>query len=410
MLKRAYKLQDVITDYIDRVRGENISHFSMTRIEWRQIAYLIELLTPFYNVTVGLSATSGPTIHKVFEVYNFLFTHLESSLELLAKKTARWKKAIRTGVELAFKKLSKYYRQTYKDYGFLYAFGTILNPKEKFETFKSDEWNDDDHCWHDEYYAAFQKLFRYYKEQNPSVSSYLVQSTSLSELDRRMQYTPRAEKRRRITESSDTMYSEIEVYVAEGTTFNLYINLSIFLTSFNLFLGCVNQDILLYWKANTERFPILSIIARDVIAVAAAGVGMERMFNTSRDICHYRRGRLQPDTIRAIMIQICSDRFQIKEEYRDLVDDLDEAQTRQLVPDIDDQDDKENPVYISEDESGDNEGDSESDGEGDGEEDSLPTIETQGRVRRLVSTKLHSSRPSGQRAARVPRREGQYKE
>ncbi|KAJ5378251.1 uncharacterized protein N7496_005660, partial [Penicillium cataractarum] len=34
--------------------------------------------------------------------------------------------------------------------------------------------------------------------------------------------------------------------------------------------------------------------ARDVLSILVTGVGVERLFNSARDICHYRRGSLKP--------------------------------------------------------------------------------------------------------------------
>ena len=43
-------------------------------------------------------------------------------------------------------------------------------------------------------------------------------------------------------------------------------------------------------------------MARDFLCTPAAGTGVERIFNGARDVCHYRRSRFRPDTIRALMI------------------------------------------------------------------------------------------------------------
>lgn len=62
-------------------------------------------------------------------------------------------------------------------------------------------------------------------------------------------------------------------------------------------------------------------MARDFLAVPASGVGVENLFSTARDVCHYRRNRLAPKTIEAIMIQMSADRFELKQEYAFLEDD-----------------------------------------------------------------------------------------
>lgn len=38
------------------------------------------------------------------------------------------------------------------------------------------------------------------------------------------------------------------------------------------------------------------------MAIPASSVGVERLFNMARDICHYRRGNLKPDTIGMLML------------------------------------------------------------------------------------------------------------
>ena len=37
-------------------------------------------------------------------------------------------------------------------------------------------------------------------------------------------------------------------------------------------------------------------MAKDVLSIAMAGVGVERIFNSGRDTCQYRRGHLHAET------------------------------------------------------------------------------------------------------------------
>jgi hypothetical protein len=57
-------------------------------------------------------------------------------------------------------------------------------------------------------------------------------------------------------------------------------------------------------------------LARDVLSIPASGAGVERLFNSARDVCHYRRGSLQPQTISDLMMYMCTSRFEIHEEER----------------------------------------------------------------------------------------------
>ena len=64
-----------------------------------------------------------------------------------------------------------------------------------------------------------------------------------------------------------------------------------------------------FWKEHERDLPALSSLARDVLAIPASGAGVERLFNSARDICHYRRGQLEPETIKDLMMWMCATRF-----------------------------------------------------------------------------------------------------
>lgn len=59
---------------------------------------------------------------------------------------------------------------------------------------------------------------------------------------------------------------------------------------------------------------MLASVARDVLSIPATGAGVERLFNSARDICHYRRGSLKPTTIRDLVMYMCATKFDLGEE------------------------------------------------------------------------------------------------
>lgn len=61
-------------------------------------------------------------------------------------------------------------------------------------------------------------------------------------------------------------------------------------------------DPLKCWKVLETEYPTIAQMARDILAIPATGVGVERLFNVGRDTCHYRRNRLNGDTIQMIML------------------------------------------------------------------------------------------------------------
>jgi hypothetical protein len=55
---------------------------------------------------------------------------------------------------------------------------------------------------------------------------------------------------------------------------------------------------------------------RDIFAISAFGIDIERLFNSSRDICYYRRGRLNSDIIRLFIIKLYITRFELKNDWK----------------------------------------------------------------------------------------------
>lgn len=60
--------------------------------------------------------------------------------------------------------------------------------------------------------------------------------------------------------------------------------------------------ILTYWRAAEKRVPSSAAMAREIFAIPASGVGVERLFSEARDICTYGRHRLKADAFKWQMI------------------------------------------------------------------------------------------------------------
>ncbi|KAJ1704854.1 hypothetical protein NYO67_12991 [Aspergillus flavus] len=265
MIRRALKLRQSVENFIQYWDNSDISHLQPTPVEWRQLEYLIELLYPFYIFTTCLSDNQGPTVHKVYDIYNNLFDHLDTSIDRLVRKRAPWKQQILDGLRDAHQKLRKYYRRTYHTEGYIYAIATILDPTLKLETFKKGPWLDDNTDWAYEYRQVFEGVFNLYRCYNPNVDTQSTVSGPLSGLDRAFYHVSKRRKKSPLSE----IFEELKTYLdLEGTT--------------------GQTDILTYWKSRRDDFPILYCMARDFLAVTTNGVGVERLFNSARDICHYR--------------------------------------------------------------------------------------------------------------------------
>lgn len=78
------------------------------------------------------------------------------------------------------------------------------------------------------------------------------------------------------------------------------------------------DDPLKAWSAESQEYPALGIMARDILAVPISGVGVERCFNMARDVCHYRRGHLSAVTIRKVMMIKHRRRTHLQPEYESM--------------------------------------------------------------------------------------------
>jgi hypothetical protein len=59
---------------------------------------------------------------------------------------------------------------------------------------------------------------------------------------------------------------------------------------------------LVLWCSRSGSAPGLVQMAKDVLAVAIAGIGVERVFSAARRVCSYQQHQLSRDTMKKVMI------------------------------------------------------------------------------------------------------------
>lgn len=63
-----------------------------------------------------------------------------------------------------------------------------------------------------------------------------------------------------------------------------------------------NNEILIYWKINAERFPVLSQMALDYMAIPASSSPVESIFSTAGHLMNKKRSRLRPETLECLLV------------------------------------------------------------------------------------------------------------
>ncbi|KAJ6041644.1 hypothetical protein N7460_007034 [Penicillium canescens] len=281
MLRGAKRLRSLFQPFCDEYERPDLV---LDDEEWRQVDYLLFITQPFFDFTVELSKTRDATTHHVFLICNKLFEHLELSITQLTRKKTLWKRQMLQALQAARKKLDEYYSETDNVRGHLYAITTMLAPANKFQFFQTDDWDD---RWRTTYRKSIEEHLTVYKERlaQQSISTpSLSLGRGISRLDSMVK-----PKRPRSTIAGD----ELSQYLDSPT---------------------IDMAPLMFWRENAHRFPTLAALARDILSIPATGAGVERLFNTARDICHYRRGRLSATTIQELMMFLCISKFEIEEE------------------------------------------------------------------------------------------------
>ena len=97
----------------------------------------------------------------------------------------------------------------------------------------------------------------------------------------------------------------------------------------NEHLTRIDRPILELWKLIDKVFPTVARMARDILAIPLSGVGVERVFNMARDVCHYRRSRLHAEQIRQIMLIKHGDQDHMLDKVLDSAEELGQEVVRE---------------------------------------------------------------------------------
>ena len=324
MLERSVRLREFIKDWLQTY--PEFSPLWPTPEEWKQVEYILEVLQPIRFWTLWMSKTRGVTIHRVFQVYQDIFDHLEMQIAKLERKRMQWKVDIREGLLKAKLKAAVYYGKTDSPRGLLFGIGTCLNPYCKLNLFR--EW-DLDASGETEYEKSYKKEFiayydLHYAPTNSQAPDTPIPRSSLNSRSKRMHDS----RQRAIMVSEALAYiesdSEIEPPepVAEASDSTLEASPA------GIFY---EANILEWWKVNAGRFPNLSRMARDILAVQGGSVGVERVFSMARDVIPYRRSRLKSSTIRASMLVKSHQQEELRRELADHDSEREAAKLEELA-------------------------------------------------------------------------------
>ncbi|KAL9170582.1 hypothetical protein ABFS82_04G154100 [Erythranthe guttata] len=259
--------------------------------DWTVARSFIKFLKLFYDVTKqfsgSLHVTSNLFLQEIVVVHaklKYLSRHNDPKVSLMGLKMQE--------------KFVKYWESFDKLNLFVYV-GTVLDPRYKlrFVTFCLNQVYEDDSAMsslmEDEVRKVLTRLYEYYKQRTPGQNSENVTSSSSQALFDVMdiddglgtgkylasQFAKQLEKNECVKSKS-----ELARYLEESCEKDV--------ESF---------DLLRWWKENSIRFPIISQIARDILAIPVSTVASESAFSTSGRILDPYRSSLNPEMVEALV-------------------------------------------------------------------------------------------------------------
>ena len=286
MLEKAVYLRQALDRFV--TLSPDLSTHKLSADEWQLAESLLMILMPFQRLSVRFESNmTSAEIDYVFFAYETMFNHLEDIQVTLRTRgrNARRNASIINAVKEAYEHLKHYYGNTTTS-TYVYADAMILNPRCKLGIFEQESWADQSP---NEYSQALRKRFE---------EGYCHQIGD-SEVQLEEVLTRKRMHETAFTDDLDAFKANVRKRMqrAQGS------GLSEFDNYISTLVEEVDVDqVLLWWKANANKYPRLSRMARDVLAVPPSGCSVEREFSISGRIATWQRNRLSPERISDSMI------------------------------------------------------------------------------------------------------------
>ena len=243
--------------------------FQLVHEEWVLLQRLKDILDIFVKATEHLSGSTYPTLSIQLPYFSILAARLEA----ITDQERITGSIFHAACDASWKKLDDYHSKT----GSAQAIATILDPRCKLQVFRNLSWLPQwistaegaiERIYHDQY-AIASSLSR------PSTPPITSSQTSFDD-----DYMSTVFATSQTTEIQSM--SEVAIYLEEK-------------------VEGVQVDPLDWWRIYESRFPNLSRMARDYLAIPATSVPSERCFSIAGSVLTTRRAAMTEGMANAIM-------------------------------------------------------------------------------------------------------------
>ncbi|KAF4617983.1 hypothetical protein D9613_012957 [Agrocybe pediades] len=281
MIQRALMYRQSIHQFVESTRG--LHPHELYESDWRDLEKICDWLSIFRAATTQMSSTKIPMLSTTHAIFRGLQDKLKEILRGLPDNV---NSHVKTGILKSHRKLSDYF--TKFDVSPYYTWAAILDPHITYEDLRSDYQEDEDllnglERSKADLYHHFDAFYAHVVSRPalPTSSSYNqpISRHSQSQDSPSFDFTARFhQKPQRHT------LNELDEYLRLPA---------------QEFYSC---DPIQWWYAQRTRFPALSRLAFDILAIPGSAVAVEHVFSGGRNTISLRRASLRPETIRILMI------------------------------------------------------------------------------------------------------------
>lgn len=280
MITEALKYKVVLNNYA----SEN-AEATPTEGEWINAEVICAFLKAFEEATKAVSADRKPTAH--------LFLHMILCIRN-ALKDPQWKVNVTMEIlaDIMSTKFNKYWEESKLNDVLVIA--TVLDPTKKLDylDFFYEKYCDNvnDIEKNVEYIKDMMKLYFENYEEHAKRSS---ERSSVSRQAGLCQGSPVLGKRK-LDEEFAWYKSRRRAYVQPKSELDMYLDEQSESSNENF-------DIFLWWKTDAEKYPVLSTMARDFLAIPLSTVSSESAFSCSGRILGDTQTSLKPTSLEALV-------------------------------------------------------------------------------------------------------------
>ncbi|KAG9380025.1 Dimer-Tnp-hAT domain containing protein [Pyrenophora tritici-repentis] len=321
MLERALKIQKYIDEWLKQeillrpgshldssldnnqmaeIDFRDLKRLRLSSTEWHHLELVTEMLKRFKTATSFLSQNEKPQIQYIWLMYNRLFDFLDKMSEDLDEDEENqddreWLDVVRAAADRGRLKLSKYYSKTDAERGFLFNCATILDPTQKLTAYEDNSWEPQYKHLYRGQFLAYLDRYDNTDGRGSTPGSSIVKRRSLGNEWFRKPAPPPTSALNSFSSQNSSLVESDKTTGPTRQEGESYLSTACVMTDDSF-------DILEWWKTNEPTYPRLSQVAKDILAIPIAQVGVERVFNVAKDVIGSRRHRLSARTIQQIMV------------------------------------------------------------------------------------------------------------